>query len=487
MIKNERQYRITKAQAERFENALAELSIGRQPPKDAVHPLIEKAQREALKSQLDDLNAEISAYEALRSGQQFVLAQESFEDLPNALIQARIASGLSHKELAERLNLKEQQIQRYEATEYASASLDRLIDIIKALGLSIRGDVFLPSANVSPDSFLKRLTEAGFRREFILKRLLPHSLATKLLGAEKGERLDKYVLQAATIVSRVLRCSVADLFKPGPLELSVFPALATARFKVPATAKASRVKAYTVYAHYLALLALMATKELPQRKVPTDPDEFRSEVLSSFGSLSFTHLLEYAWSIGIVVLPLGDSGAFHGACWRVDGRNIIVLKQQTASVARWCFDFLHESRHLAEDPTVDELCIVEFSENSEERRQSEEEQVCSQFASNVLLEGRAEELVDLCVEASKGKVELLSSVLPRIAKREKVSVGALANHMAFRLWQDGVTDWWGPATNLQEPSPSPWGIARDLFLRYANFDRLNEVDRTLLQQALESD
>jgi hypothetical protein len=284
----------------------------------------------------------------------------------------------------------------------------------------------------------------------------------------------------------VLRCTVADFFKPGPFELNAFPALAAARFKLPATAKASRVKAYTVYAHYVALLALMATQELPHREIPADPNEFRKEVLSSFGTMSFKHLLEYAWSVGIVVLPLSDAGAFHGACWRVSGRNVIVLKQQTASVARWCFDFLHESRHLAQDSEVDELCVVEFSENSEERRRSEEERVCSEFASNVLLEGRAEELVDLCVEASNGKVELLSSVLPRIAKQEKVSVGALANHMAFRLWQDEVTDWWGPATNLQEPSPSPWGIARDLFLRYANFDRLNEMDRSLLQQALQN-
>lgn len=485
MIKNERQYRITKAQAERFENALAGPSTKRRS-EDSVHPLIERAQKEALKSQLDDLNSQISAYDALRSGEQFVLARESFEDLPSALIQARIAAGLSQKDLAERLNLKEQQIQRYEATDYASASLERMREVIRALGLSIRGDVFLPTANISPDTFLRRLAEAGFRREFILERLLPPTLAARLKNGGNGEGLDKYVLQAATIVSRVLHCTVADFFKPGPFELNAFPALAAARFKLPSTAKASRVKAYTVYAHYLALLALMATQDLPHREIPSDPDEFRKEVLSSFGTLSFKHLLEYAWSVGIVVLPLGDAGVFHGACWRISGRNVMVLKQQTASVARWCFDFLHESRHLAEDPSVDELCIVEFSENSEERRNSEEERVCSEFASNVLLESRAEKLVDLCVEASNGKVELLSSVLPRIAKKERVSVGALANHMAFRLWQDEVTDWWGPATNLQESSPSPWEIARDLFLKYASFDRLNEMDRILLQQALQS-
>ena len=42
--------------------------------------------------------------------------------------------GLSQKELADRIGLKEQQIQRYEATEYASASLTRIQEIIGALG-----------------------------------------------------------------------------------------------------------------------------------------------------------------------------------------------------------------------------------------------------------------------------------------------------------------------------------------------------------------
>ena len=42
-------------------------------------------------------------------------------DVPRLLIRARIARGLSQKSLAGRLVLKEQQIQRYEASEYASA------------------------------------------------------------------------------------------------------------------------------------------------------------------------------------------------------------------------------------------------------------------------------------------------------------------------------------------------------------------------------
>jgi transcriptional regulator with XRE-family HTH domain/Zn-dependent peptidase ImmA (M78 family) len=483
MIRNERQYRITKTQAEKFEQAIKKRGAPADPS-NRLHPLLQKAQGDALQSQLEDLRAQLAEYDALRAGAHIVLTRESFEDLPLALIQARIASGLSQKELADRLGIKEQQVQRYEATEYASASLERVIEVIKALGVSVREDVFLPGAKITPTNLFKRLQEAGFKRDFVLKKLLPRSLAARLQQRNVSEGLDKYVLQAATIVCRILRCTVAEFFDPAPLQLNAFPAMGTARFKLPAMAREPRVKAYTMYAHHMALLALQATEGLPQKPIPTDPDEVYQAVLSKYGSVSFEDILKYAWSLGVTVVPLNDRGAFHGACWRVQGRNVIVLKQQTASVARWSFDFLHEFCHIGQEPEVDELCVIESSELSQERRESEEEQACSQFAGDVLLNGRAEELVDMCVEASKGRVELLTTVVPKIAAKENVSVGALANHMAYRLCQDEVTNWWGPATNLQEVNNEPWRIARDIFLQHANFGSLNEIDRSLLQQAL---
>lgn len=133
MIKNERQYRITKAQAEKFQHALAQLS-GPTNADEQIHPLLKKAQEDALRSQLDDLNAELEDYEALRSSHRALPDLSWFADLPRVLIQRRIAAGLSQKDLADRLGLKEQQVQRYEATEYASASFTRLRQVIQALG-----------------------------------------------------------------------------------------------------------------------------------------------------------------------------------------------------------------------------------------------------------------------------------------------------------------------------------------------------------------
>ena len=132
MIKNERQYRITKTQADRFSQTLDSL---RQRPSetDGVHPLITRSQEDALRSQLADLERELREYESLKAGKFPIDELSVVTELPTVLIKARIAQGLSQKDLAERLGLKEQQIQRYEATDYASASLTRIKEVVSAL------------------------------------------------------------------------------------------------------------------------------------------------------------------------------------------------------------------------------------------------------------------------------------------------------------------------------------------------------------------
>jgi len=138
MIKNERQYRITKAQAEKFRQALKEFTS---TSRSGAHPVLQKAQVDALKSQLADLQRELTTYERLKSGKHKVVALGSLEDLPKMLIQGRIAGGLSQEELAAKLGLKPQQVQRYEATEYRSASLERVTEVARVLGVKLRHPV----------------------------------------------------------------------------------------------------------------------------------------------------------------------------------------------------------------------------------------------------------------------------------------------------------------------------------------------------------
>jgi ribosome-binding protein aMBF1 (putative translation factor) len=135
MIKNEKQYRITKAQIRRFQDALDELA-GQVRPSN-ISPRLWEAQRQAAQSQIGELQEQVEAYERLQLGKSKAVVLEAVEDIPRALIRARIASGMTQEGLARRLGLKPQQVQRYEATEYDSASFARICKVVQALGLSI--------------------------------------------------------------------------------------------------------------------------------------------------------------------------------------------------------------------------------------------------------------------------------------------------------------------------------------------------------------
>ena len=67
MIKNERQYKITSVQAGRFSQALQELEK-EEVEFSGVHTLLLKARKEALQSQLADLESDLREYEALKAG-----------------------------------------------------------------------------------------------------------------------------------------------------------------------------------------------------------------------------------------------------------------------------------------------------------------------------------------------------------------------------------------------------------------------------------
>lgn len=136
MITNERQYKITKAQRVKFQEAIESFDIESTEAK-TNSILLAKAELDALTSEMEVLTDQIKEYETLKAGAFTELKADSLEDLPIVLIKARIIRGMSQKQLAEKLGLKEQQIQRYESERYVSANLKRLIAIASALEINI--------------------------------------------------------------------------------------------------------------------------------------------------------------------------------------------------------------------------------------------------------------------------------------------------------------------------------------------------------------
>jgi HTH-type transcriptional regulator / antitoxin HigA len=136
MITNERQYKITKSEIGRFKAALQgfkEIDLVKQ----GIDPVIITAQRSSLEQQLKDLESQLHEYERLRSGRVKRLFPTSITDIGQTLIEARIAQNLSQRALAERLGMKEQQIQRYEQDRYLTANLNRIAEVADALHLDL--------------------------------------------------------------------------------------------------------------------------------------------------------------------------------------------------------------------------------------------------------------------------------------------------------------------------------------------------------------
>jgi len=145
VITNERQYRITKAALKRFEENLAAHDAGDRSPH--VDARIHRAMREGIASEADELRAQLHHYEQLRDGHITKREITSLRELPGALIEARIAARLTQRDLAERIGVAEQQIQRWEASDYAGVNLERLQSIADALGIDIRETItYSPAA-----------------------------------------------------------------------------------------------------------------------------------------------------------------------------------------------------------------------------------------------------------------------------------------------------------------------------------------------------
>jgi len=135
VITNEVQYRATKAHLAKFDEAAAnhEVTLA----KGGARARLTQLELDAVRAQADDLRAEIEEYDRLRSGAVSAFEAPSLAELATLLVKARIARGWTQRRLADALGIAEQQVQRYESSDYRSASLARICDIAAALDIVV--------------------------------------------------------------------------------------------------------------------------------------------------------------------------------------------------------------------------------------------------------------------------------------------------------------------------------------------------------------
>jgi HTH-type transcriptional regulator / antitoxin HipB len=128
MIQNEHQYKVTQTKLRELEQSLIDLDIN----SGNLAERLLQAEKNGLQVLIDRLGAEIIEYDNLKQ-QRTPIQICSLDELAIGLIKARISTGMTQKELAAKIGVQEQQIQRYEENQYASASLARLTEIARAL------------------------------------------------------------------------------------------------------------------------------------------------------------------------------------------------------------------------------------------------------------------------------------------------------------------------------------------------------------------
>lgn len=133
MIQNQHQYQVTQNKLLDLERGLVEL----EKIKDTLHPRQFLGRKNGLSKTISTLQQEIEDYEKLKQ-QQTSIKIASIKELPLALIRARIAMGMTQKELAEKMGVKEQQVQRDEANQYSSAGFRRIAEVADALEIQIQ-------------------------------------------------------------------------------------------------------------------------------------------------------------------------------------------------------------------------------------------------------------------------------------------------------------------------------------------------------------
>src|SRR5262249_646923 len=166
----------------------------------------------------------------------------------------------------ERLGLKEQQIQRYEADDWAGASLRRLIEVADAVGLRLDGHAVEIGAAIDERRMYRGLAAQGLDRDFIGRRLRPRTDDNVADVVDLTGRLNRIYNWAPSAVVR------GEVSEPEPRL-----ALASS-FKLPKRHDEAKTRAYTVYSQYLALLTLDATPHLRPAPLPTKAAEFRALV-----------------------------------------------------------------------------------------------------------------------------------------------------------------------------------------------------------------
>jgi len=121
------------AEAKAFKKKLQSEGHTRKEIKELLDPMI---------SQYEDVQADIDQYDRWKGGDLTDFEAADLDQLGIFLIAARIAKGVTQRELAERLGVNESSVSRDERNDYHGITIQRAVKILAALDVSVVIDIW---------------------------------------------------------------------------------------------------------------------------------------------------------------------------------------------------------------------------------------------------------------------------------------------------------------------------------------------------------
>lgn len=413
-------------------------------------------------------------------------AEENSKSVGRRIKTLRERQNLTAKKLAERAGIAAQTITRIEKGQ-TDLSFGILKRILTAMGYSL-SDLATEELNgefeIKPLTYLdllKKINGVGVDQQLV-RRILPSPIIERAASI-KGHIPELLRHEIALYLGKIFNWTEDAIWADRPLEMSFSPAQ-HAYFKTPSVGNVRQIKAYCHYAFYVAEVITRINTRETIRQYPGDIEEFKTTFYSNYADFTFENLLDYAWDMGIAVIPLSDSGVFHGASWNIKGKHAIVLKQKVQSHARWIYDLLHELYHVFVHLETPDTSVVEWEDlNPYAGHLQQEELEANAFADQFIFGTHVDEYLKEVLDTSNFKMELLKRALAQVAEREELRSDFLANYMAFRLQASGK-NWWGTANSFQITDPSPALIASNKLKERVSLQNLNPIDHNIITAAV---
>ena len=359
IITNDRQEREVAATIGQITHALSSEQVLKSIVDGLPREVIDGVRR-SLSSELRELADIQKAYKDAQAGDFGRLKARAGKDPGSQLIVARVIKGWSQKELARRLFLPEQQVQRYEAERYRSISLGNLIRVARTLGVHLTAD--LPSSPEDPWLPTYEMSSAELQK--VLKHAREHGWLDK---AEQSD--DNGISQLRrTVAEHVGEYGTPSLLRTGLNVEDRSKDWVLLAWKAQVTRQAlkiiqkKRVKYRPIDVSWLKDLVRLSASEDGISKVPN--------LLADHGII----LVAERQIVGMKV---------DGAAFLVDETPVIGLTLQRDSLDNFWFTLLHEVAHVILHYRTG--LASGFFDDVDNPQVDEFEKEADKFASNMLI------------------------------------------------------------------------------------------------------